>query len=135
MAKQNAVSALKESIRLVEIRQAEEGRMLKEQFRTTIESLKPINLIKNSIRDLASSVNVKDNLYETIFSIVSGYLTRKFLVSSKSSTFMKIAGVMMQFGVTNLLAKNSDEIRYFFSNLIERFLNPAPKEEIPEREV
>ena len=35
MEKQSAVDSLKESIRLLEIRQAEEGQALKEQFRIT----------------------------------------------------------------------------------------------------
>ena len=135
MAKQNALSALKESIRLLEIRQDEEGKILKEQFKITYQSLKPVNLIKSSMKELASSFEIKNSLFETIFSILSGYFAQKFIVSSKSNVLMKILGVVMQFGVTNFVSKNTDEIRLFFSNLIERFINPAVEEEIPETEV
>jgi len=135
MGKQNAANSLKESIRLVEKRQAEEGIMLKEQFRLTHESLKPVNLIKSSIKDLVRSVEIKSSTFESLITIVSGYLTQKFIVNSKSNVFMKTLGVLLQFGVTTLISKNSEEVRNFFSNLIERFINPAEEEEIPEVQV
>jgi hypothetical protein len=37
---------------------------------------------------------------------------------------MKLLGVLMQFGVTNLVSKNAETIRTFISDLIERFVNP-----------
>lgn len=132
MVKQNAVNSLKESIRLLEIRQAKEGKILKEQFRITYESLKPVNLIKSSLKDLVSSFEIKNSILETLGSIVSNYFTQKFIVNSKSNVFMKTLGVLMQFGITNLVSKNSEDIRIFFSNLIERFINPSEKEEILE---
>ena len=135
MTKQNAVNSLKESIRRVEIRQAEEGTILKNQFRITYESLKPVNLIKNSMKEIASSVEIKNSVFETIASIVTGYLSQKLIVNSKSNVFMKILGIVMQFGVTNLISKNSEDVRFFLSNLVERFINPSLEEEIPETEV
>lgn len=132
MVKQNAVNSLKESIRLLEMRQTEEGIILKEQFRITYESLKPVNLIKSSIKDLAGSFAIKSSIFESLFTIVSGYLTQKFIVNSKSNVFMKILGVLVQFGVTNLISKNSEDVRNFFYSLIEKFINPAEEEEIPE---
>ena len=135
MTKQNAVNSLKESIRRVEIRQAEEGKILKNQFRITYESLKPVNLIKSSMKEIASSVEIKNSVFETIASIVTGYLSQKLIVNSKSNVFMKILGIVMQFGVTNLISKNSEDVRFFLSNLVERFINPSLEEEIPETEV
>ena len=132
MAKQNAVNSLKESIRLLEIRQAKEGKILKEQFRITYESLKPVNLIKSSLKDLVGSFEIKTSILETLGSIVSNYFTQKFIVNSKSNVLMKTLGVLMQFGITNVISKNSEDIRIFFSNLIERFVNPSEKEEILE---
>jgi len=135
MAKQNAVLALKESIRLLEIRQDEEGKILKEQFRITYESLKPINLIKSSLSELVSSVEIKTSIFETMVAIVSGYISQKFILSPKSGIFKKIVGTMMQFGVTSLISKNGLDIRQFFNSLVERFISPPEEDEIPETEV
>jgi len=136
MAKQSAVDSLKESIRLLEIRQAEEGQALKEQFKITYESLKPVNLIKSSISELTSSAEIKNGLFETIVSIVTGYLTKKMMVSSKSNPFMKIMGAVLQFGVTSLVAKNAESIRNYIMDLIDRFMHPDDEEpeEVPETE-
>ena len=129
MAKQNAVLALKESIRRLEIRQEEEGKILKEQFKITYESLRPVNLIKSSLRELANSLDIKNSIFETIVSIVSGYVSQKFIVNSKSSPLKKILGVLLQFGVTNFVSKKSEEVGNFFSNSIDRIFTPAEVEE------
>jgi len=136
MAKQSAVDSLKESIRLLEIRQVEEGQALKEQFKITYESLKPLNLIKSSLNELTSSVEIKNSLFETIVSILTGYLTKKMMVSSKSNPFMKILGALLQFGVTSIVAKNAESIRNYIMSVIDRFMQPEEQEEdIPETEV
>jgi len=133
MAKQTAVESLKESIRLLEIQQAEEGKILKEQFKATYESLKLVNLVKSSLADLTNSVEIKNNLFETIVSIVTGYLSKKLMINSTSNPFKKILGVLIQLGVTNLVSKNAETIRFFITELIDRFMHP--KEEVPETEV
>ncbi len=139
MEKQNAVATLKESIRILEIRQAQEGQILKEHFKITYESLKPINLIRNSMKELASSFEIKSSLFETIISIVTGYFTQRMIVSSKSNIFKKIMVVLMQFGINNVVLKNIDVIRTFISDLIEKFIHPEEEamvdEEVPEAEV
>jgi len=132
MAKQTAVESLKESIRLLEIQQAEEGKILKEQFKATYESLKLVNLVKSSLKELTDSVEIKNNLFESIVSIVTGYLTKKLMISSSSNPFKKILGVLIQLGVTNLVAKNAETIRIYITELIDRFLHP--NEEVPETE-
>lgn len=137
MAKQSAVDSLKESIRLLEIRQAEEGQILKEQFKITYESLKPVNLIKNSLKEITGSAEVKNGLFETIVSIVSGYLTKKVMVKSGSNPFMKILGVLLQFGVTSVVAKNAELIRNFITEQFDKFFHPTEEEEeeeVPEAE-
>ena len=135
MAKQTAVESLRESIRLLEIRQAEEGKILKEQFKITYESLKLVNLVKSSLKELTESVEIKNNLFESIVSIVTGYLTKKLMISSSSNPFKKILGALIQLGVTNLVAKNAETIRIYITEFIDRFLHPEEKEEVPETEV
>lgn len=142
MEKQNAVAKLKESIRILEIRQAEEGQQFNAQLRITYESIKPINLIKNSIKDLADSFEMKNGLFETIFTIVSGYFAQRMIVSSKSNIFKKLLGVLMQFGVNNIVLKNIETIRIFITDLIDKFISPKEdyleeefEEEVPETEV
>lgn len=129
MAKQSSIDSLKESIRLLEIRQVEEGLALKVQFKETFESLKPVNLIKSTLNELSGSAEIKNSLFETIVSIITGYLTKKIMVSSKSNPLMKILGALLQFGVTSLVAKNAESIRTYIMNLIDKFIHPEEEEE------
>jgi hypothetical protein len=134
MEKPNAISSLKESIRLLEIRQAEEGKIFKEQFGITLESFKPINLIKSSLKNLTDSAELKNNLFGTVISIISGYLTKKLMVGPKSNAFMKILGTIMQFGITSVIAKNADNIRNFLNDQVDRIFHPE-ENDAPEIEV
>jgi len=137
MAKQTAVESLKGSIRLLEIQQAEEGKILKEQFKATYESLKLVNIVKVSIKDLTESIEIKTSLFDSIVSVLTGYVTKKLMISSKSNPFMKIIGLIMQFGITNLVSKNAETIRTYITELIDKFMHPAEEEveeEVPEPE-
>jgi hypothetical protein len=132
MKKPNATESLKESIRLLEIRQAEEAKEFKEQFKLTYESLKPSNIIKSTIRDLAHSVEVKNNLFDSVLSIISGFLAKRILSDSKSGFFTRIIRVLAHFGITNFVTNNSEDIRLYLANLIDRLF--SPKEKVAETE-
>ncbi|MEI6061771.1 MAG: hypothetical protein WCR72_13785 [Bacteroidota bacterium] len=58
----NTVKDLRVAILLLESRQAEDGRLLKEQFLVAYESMKPINLIKSALADAAGSPDFQDTL-------------------------------------------------------------------------
>lgn len=133
MKNPNATESLKETIRLLEIRQAEEGRLFKEQFRLTYESLKPANIIKSTIHDLAQSVDVKNNLFDTVLSLISGYMAKKILTNSKSSFFSRFIRVLAHFGITNFISNNAEDIRIYLANFIDRLF--TPKEKVVEKEV
>lgn len=127
MAKQKAVESLRESIRLLEIRQEKEGKELKAQFKITYESLKPSNLIKNSLKELTSSSELKGNFFDAVTTLLTGFLARSFFVGSKKSVFRKLLGLVMEFGLTNLVARNTELIRDFFTSVVDKFLKPAPE--------
>lgn len=73
----NSTSELTEAILLLETRQADQGIQLREQFNLTYESLKPLNLIKSTFREAASSRELKDNIINTGTGLVAGYLSKK----------------------------------------------------------
>jgi hypothetical protein len=137
MEKQSPRDTLKESIRLLEIRQAEEGAILKEQFKVTFESLKLVNLVRSSLKELSGSGEIKNSLLETIVSIFTGYFTKKIMIKSGSNPLLKILGAMLQFGVTTLVARNAEKLRTLVAGLIDRFLHPEEEkeEELPDPEI
>jgi hypothetical protein len=123
MAKPSATELLKESIRQLEIKQAEEGKQLKEQVKEVYESLKPVNLLKTSLKEMAGSAELTGSLMESVVALFSGYLVNRVVAGSKKGMFAKILGLFMQFGVTKLVANHADTIREFVSEWIDRLFN------------
>jgi hypothetical protein len=122
MGKISSIKELRESIRQLEIKQVEDERLLKEQFMVTYESLKPINLVKNSIKKLIESPDLKGGLFSTTLGLAAGYLTKKAAVGSTHNPLKQILGTLLQLGVTNAVAKNSDGIKSLMVTLISSYL-------------
>jgi hypothetical protein len=122
MGKISSIKELRESIRQLEIKQVEDERLLKEQFMVTYESLKPINLVKNSIKNLIESPDLKGGLFSTTLGLAAGYLTKKAAVGSTHNPLKQILGTLLQLGVTNAVAKNSDGIKSLMVTLISSYL-------------
>lgn len=125
MAKQKAVESLRESIRLLEIRQEKEGQELKAHLRITFESLKPANIIKHSLQELTSPSELKGNFLDAATTLLTGYLTHKILAGKNKNIFRRLLGLAMEFGVSSLVARNAELIREFTVSILEKFVKPA----------
>ena len=99
-------TALTTAIILLERKQADEEKVLKKGFHTAFESLKPLNLIKNTIREAASSGELKDNLLNTTAGLSAGFLVKKLFVGRSGNPIKKTLGNIIMFGITNMMAKN-----------------------------
>lgn len=104
-------AGLKNAILLLEAEQAVSGQILKEQFYLTYESFKPVNIIRNTLKDIALSPNLIDNVLGTTMGIATGYLSKKIIVGGSGSLLRKFLGSLLQFGVTTIVAKNPDAIK------------------------
>ncbi len=102
---------LKEAIRLLEIKQAANGLQLKEQFHLTYESLKPVSLLKSTLKDISSSPFLISNILGTTAGLVTGYFSKKIVVGSSANIFRKLFGTIMQIGVANTVAQHPDAIK------------------------
>jgi hypothetical protein len=106
-------AGLKNAIQLLEVEQAINGQLLKEQFYRTYESFKPINLLKSTLNDVASSPFLIDNILGTAMGLVTGYLSKKIFIGASGNIFRKLFGSILQFGVANLVAQHPDAIKSF----------------------
>jgi hypothetical protein len=114
---------LKEAIILLEEQQAVQGLVLKEQFSTVLESLKPINLIKSTFSQLKSSPDFFDGMLSTTVGLAAGYLSKKTLVGSSANVIRKLLGTLMQFGITTMIAKNPEAVKLVGQNILHRIFN------------
>lgn len=108
VANQNQL--LDDKIRFLKNKQSIDFIILKEQFLLTKESLKPINIIKDSIYDFKNAKDVKTSLIETAIGIASGYFTKKMVVGKSKNIFKKISGAVLQYVVSNYITNKAEKI-------------------------
>ena len=107
----NSETDLNIAIYQLEKKQAEEGILLKEQFFLTYESIKPANLFRSTISDVASSPYLIDNIIGTAIGLGTGYLSRKIVVGVGGNIFKRFFGSVLQFGITNIVAQHPNTIK------------------------
>ena len=127
MEKISSVTGLKNAIQVLEVEQRIKGRDLKEQVFLTYESLKPINLIRNTFKELFSSQYASENISGSVMGAVSGFLIKFFFIGSSANKFRKLIGDVLRFGMTNIIAQNSDQIKTFGQALFQHFLSKKGK--------
>lgn len=112
---------LKNAIQLLEIDQSIKERLLKDQFHVVYESVRPINIIKNTIKDITSSPLLSENLLGSLIGLASGYISKKIVVGSSENIFKKLLGAVMQFSVTNAVANRQDQIKILSQSIVKHF--------------
>ena len=123
MEKITCAAELKLAIQNLEFQKEVQGQLLKDHFFVTFESLKPINLIKNTLFEITSSPYLIDNMLGAILGMVSGYISKKIAVGTSNSLFRKILGAAMQFGVTNIVAQHPDILKSIGNFIIDKFIH------------
>lgn len=109
MKKSNHTATLKEAIQLLKLKQADDLFELKEHYYYTYESLKPVNIIKKTLGNIAHSSEFKGNLLSTVIGLSTGYLTKKVLIGSSHNPVKKILGTLLQFVITNVVVKRTEK--------------------------
>ncbi len=123
--------ALNDAILELQERRTKEFILLKEQMQETYESLKPINLIKSTVQEFSASPELKMNIVGNTLGIGIGFLAKKLWVGNSNSSFKRLIGTVIQFGVANVVSKHSDTIIATGEKLIEHlveFRNESKKE-------
>lgn len=82
---------------------------LKMQFDITLDSVKPMNLIKDTISDFRQTPEVQTSLLGSALSIAGGYISKRLLFGNSPSFIKKALGYALQFGVTKLISKKVTE--------------------------
>ncbi len=105
MSKISSSAELKEAIQLLEIEQKIFRQELKEHVNVIKESLRPVNLIKSTMNEVASSDYIIDNMVGTALGIGTGYISRKLILGSSANPIRKLIGSALQLAVTTVTAK------------------------------
>ncbi|MEO6721179.1 MAG: hypothetical protein ABIN67_12490 [Ferruginibacter sp.] len=115
-------ASLKAAIAELQERQRSEKQELSENVHALVESLKPMNLIKSTFHNVTSAPGFGGNLFNTALSLGAGILSKKLLIGPSTTIFKKIAGNAVKAGVTGIIAKKSNKIRYAGLKLLTKIL-------------
>ncbi len=110
MKKNNDIDWLSSQIANLQQQQENEFLLLKQQMHFTYESLKPINLIKNTFKEMVSSPDVKGNLFKSALGLVTGYFSKKILVGSSHNPIKKVLGTVLEFAVANIVSNHQNDV-------------------------
>lgn len=97
-----AIKRLEQKRRLQEVE-------MSESLQNIMESLKPVNILKNTIEEVRESTPLKNNLLKVALGLGAGYLSNKLLVGKSAGIVKKALGTALQFGVTYFVSKKSDD--------------------------
>jgi hypothetical protein len=122
MERIQSASELKAAIQQLEAKRVEEGRELKRQFEITYESIKPVNLIKSTFKEVIGSTEIKGNMAKSVAGFAVGFLVNKLIFRGSSGPLRKLLGTVVIFGVTNVVTKHADSISNVGITLFNRFL-------------
>ncbi len=118
MQKINYTEDLKKSIQILEAEQRISLYLLKGQLHFTYESLKPINLIKNSLSKVIKSPLLVDDILSTIAGLATGYVSKKIVVGTSGNLIRKSIGSILQFAITNIVAQNPETVKSIGQSII-----------------
>jgi hypothetical protein len=123
MEKIKSIKELRDAIVQLESKQLEDKRLLKEQFVSTYESLRPVNLIKTTIKDLITSPDLKSNLFRALLGLAAGYLSKRATFGLSPNPLKNILGSFLQLGVSNVVTKKSGGIKSKLVGIARNFLS------------
>jgi hypothetical protein len=113
-----SVAALKSAIKVLEVEQKAKEIELKDQFYLTYDSLRPVSIIRNTLKGLFSSS--REDLSGTAIGAAGGYLVKKVLIGSSGSLLRKLIGTAVQVGMTSFASHKSEAIKSFAFSLLQR---------------
>jgi hypothetical protein len=111
MEKINSEISLKAAIAQLEIKQAAEVIALREQYLRAYESVKPVNLIKNTFHDVTASPELKDEIINTSIGLATGYVGKLLFQGASHSPVRKLFGTILMFGITNAITKHPEVVK------------------------
>ena len=110
---------LNEKIIALQAIQTMQLEVLKLQLEITYQSLRPVNLLKNTLHEISTSEEIKENLLNNTIGLATGYISKKALTASSHNPLVKLAGSLLQFTIAKVVAKHPETIKQVSKNILQ----------------
>ena len=121
MGRYASSNAVRDAIVALERQQALESRQISMQFVSAFDSIKPINLIRNTFKDVVESKDLTENIVQTSIGLVAGYVTQSLFQKPSHGPLRKLFGTIVSYGITHFLATNPAMVAAIGSKMLRFF--------------
>lgn len=81
---------LKNAIEELKAKQALEWTLLKEEFLDVVETLKPVNILKEALKNILASPDLKSNIAKAGFGLATGAITTKLFMGKVTNPISRL---------------------------------------------
>lgn len=96
---------LTDSISALRLKKNDQELELAQQYKKTIESLKPMNMIYSAAKSLTNSDNIKDSLLNISMGLGVGLASKKIVQNNFKNILLNIVQSTVQFGISKIFKK------------------------------
>jgi hypothetical protein len=125
MKKTEAALELKQLIITRESELELERRALIDQFHITYESIKPLNMIRDTFKEVVSSPEIKTGAANTVIGLIAGHAAKKLFLRNSDNPIKKLLGEVLERVVANKTIKNAEDIKSVTGLLIKTITGPG----------
>jgi hypothetical protein len=98
---------LKDKITFLKEKQTSDLMILKHQYKATINSFKPLNIIKSTTQEFILNPDVKSTLINGAISLGNNYLSQNLLNENSKNPLKRVLGKVLTFAIKNFFGKKS----------------------------
>jgi len=128
MAKNETEDEIKALITELRIKKKADGAALKAEVQQAFERVKPINLIKSTIKDASASKEVSGSITSAALIFVTSYLSKRIFMRLAGSPLKKLTGAVLLFGITQIIARNPEKVKAIGSVLFNAIKGKSRKQ-------
>lgn len=99
---------------------------IKHTAAAALESIKPINLLKNTFNSTVKSPGFGKSMLKGVAGLAAGFLSKKLFVMGSSSVVKKALGTVVELGVAKAVANNAAKITSTGMKLIGKAMKKDP---------
>jgi hypothetical protein len=108
----------------LERRKAIQENILKEEFRATKESLRPINLIKSTFSKITHTPELKEGIFKAVAGVGIGLLTKNLFLGKAIPLVKTLIGQSVEHSVEKTVKTGADTVKAYgtaiYNNLFKK---------------
>lgn len=122
---QYSVSGLQEAIERLERQQAEAEKQLRSEVSAVYEGLKPVNLLRNTVREFVGTQEMRDLIIRISATVAAGLIVKLLFQEEESTQTKHLVRSAIQLGITSTVSNHPEVLEELGSRIVELFHSDA----------